>query len=184
VHNLHDDSLPPSELTVLAKTTFWLMRLAALEELVIANAARIAGWLDDVHETYGYDDYRTLMEYVAAAGKEPGMIEAIVEHTGEGMKKEAMSTLDWIQAQAWEKGLEKGREEGSRAPGRCWCVSSSFASGACRRARGRGFAPRRGRSSSSGRCGWSPPHRSPRCWASPNLGVERSQALGGGLVRA
>ena len=103
VHDLHDDSLPPSELTVLAKTTFGLLRLAALEELVIANAARIAGWLDEVHETYGYDDYRTLMEYVAAAGKEPGMIEAIVEHAGEGVKKEAMSTLDWIQ--------KKGREE-------------------------------------------------------------------------
>jgi hypothetical protein len=112
VHNLHDDSLPPSELTVLAKTTFWLMRLAALEELVIANAARIAGWLDEVHETYGYGDYRSLMEYVAAAGKESGMIEAIVEHTGEGMKKEAMSTLDWIQKKAREEGFENGRREG------------------------------------------------------------------------
>lgn len=110
VHNLHDDSLPPSELTVLAKTTFRLLRLAALEELVIANAARIAGWLDEVHETYGYDDYRTLMEYVAAAGEEAGMIEAIVEHTGEGAKKAAMSTLDWIQAKAREEGRREGVE--------------------------------------------------------------------------
>lgn len=109
VHDLHDDSLPPSELTVLAKTTFGLLRLAALEELVIANAALVAGWLDEVHETYGYDDYRTLMEYVAAAGKEPGMIEAIVEHTGEGMKKEAMSTLDWIHAKVREEALEASR---------------------------------------------------------------------------
>jgi hypothetical protein len=103
VHNLHDDSLPPSELTVLAMTTFRLLRLAALEELVVANAARIAGWLDEVHETYGYDDYRTLMEYVAAAGKEAGMIEAVAKHAGEGAEKSAMSSLDWIQ--------KKGREE-------------------------------------------------------------------------
>lgn len=109
VHDLHHDSLPSSELTVLAKATFRLMRLAALEELVIANAARIAGWLDEVHETYGHDDYRTLMEYVAAAGKETGMIEAIVEHTGEGTKAEAMSTLDWIQAKAREEALEGSR---------------------------------------------------------------------------
>lgn len=103
VHNLHDDSLPPSELTVLAKVTFRLLRLAALEELVIGNAARIAGWLDEVHETYGYDDYRTLMEYVAAAGEEAGMIEAVAKHAGEGVEKSAMSSLDWIQ--------KKGREE-------------------------------------------------------------------------
>lgn len=107
VHDLHDDSLSPSELTVLAKTTFRLMRLAALEELVIANAARVAGWLDEVHETYGYDDFRTLMEYVAAAGKEPGMIEAVVEHTGEKVKESAMSTLEWLE--------EKGRREGVRS---------------------------------------------------------------------
>jgi predicted transposase YdaD len=108
VHDLHDDSLPPSELTVLAKTTFGLLRLAALEELVVANAARIAGWLDEVHETYGYDDYRVLMEYVAAAGKETGMIEAIVEHTGEGAKRAAMSTLDWLRAKAWQEGCQEG----------------------------------------------------------------------------
>jgi predicted transposase YdaD len=112
VHNLHDDSLPSSELTALAKITFQLMRLAALEELVLANAARIARWLEEVHEMYGYDDYRTLMEYIAASGKEADMIEAIVAHTKEDVKDAAMSTADWIRAQAWEKGLEKGRREG------------------------------------------------------------------------
>jgi Domain of unknown function (DUF4351) len=37
------------------------------------------------------------------------MIEAIVEHTGEGMKEEAMSTLDWIQAKVRQEALEAAR---------------------------------------------------------------------------
>lgn len=117
VHALGDDSLPSSELTILARTTLRLLRLAALGQLVVDNAARVAGWLDEVHEEYGYDDYRSLIEYVWSAGKEQGMIEAIIEHSREDVKDSAMSAADWLRAQGWQQGWEKGREEG-RAEGR------------------------------------------------------------------
>lgn len=112
VHSLDDDSLPPSELTVLARTTFRLLRLAASGQLVVANAARVANWLDDVHETYGYDDYRSLIEYVWSAGEEQGMIESIIEHSREDVKKDAMSAADWLRAQGWKQGWEDGRAKG------------------------------------------------------------------------
>jgi hypothetical protein len=96
-----------------------LLRLAALDRLVVANAARIARWLDEVHESYGYDDYRALLEYVWSAGKEEGMIEAIIEHSHEDTKDSAMSAADWLRAQGWRQGWEDGRaagrEEGLRA---------------------------------------------------------------------
>jgi hypothetical protein len=74
---------------------------------VVANAARIAAWLDKVHAAHGYDDYRALLEYVWSAGRDPGMIEAIVEHTGEDAEDSAMSAADWLRAQ----GREEGRAE-------------------------------------------------------------------------
>lgn len=108
VHSLAEGSLPSSELTTLARTTLRLLRLAALGQLVLENAERIARWLDKVHEAHGYDDYRALMEYVALAGSDEGMIEAIVEHAGEGVKETAMSTADWLEARGWKKGWEEG----------------------------------------------------------------------------
>lgn len=112
VHSLGEGSLPSSELTTLARTTFRLLRLAALGQLVLENAERIARWLDRVHGAHGYDDYRALMEYVALAGSDEGMIEAIVEHAGEGVKETAMSTADHLEARGYRKGREAGREEG------------------------------------------------------------------------
>jgi hypothetical protein len=106
VHSLQDDSLPPEELTSLARTTFRLLRLAALGQLVIANAARIARWLEEVHDHHGYGDYRALLEYIASAGRDEGMIESIVEHTRDDVKESAMSTADYIH--------ERGRAEGSK----------------------------------------------------------------------
>ncbi len=107
VHALRDDSLAPSELTTLARITFRLLRLAALEQLVVANAARIAGWLEKVHDAHGYADYRALMEYIASAGKDTGMIEAIIGNSREDVKEEAMSTADWIH----ERGRARGKVE-------------------------------------------------------------------------
>jgi predicted transposase YdaD len=109
VHELHDDSLPTAELTALARTTFRLLRLAALEQLVVANAARIAAWLDEVHDMHGYDDYRTLLEYIWSAGKDVGMIEAIIEHSREDVKSEAMSAAEWLREQGRAEGEAKLR---------------------------------------------------------------------------
>jgi predicted transposase YdaD len=106
VHALQDDSIPPAMLTSLARTTFRLLRLAALGQLVVANATRIARWLDEVHEDYGYGDYRALMEYIASAGRDEAMIEAIVENSRDDVKPSAMSTADWLH--------ERGRAEGSK----------------------------------------------------------------------
>ncbi len=41
-----------------------------------------------------------------------GMIEAIIEHSGDGVKDLAKTTFDRIEERGWVKGLEKGREEG------------------------------------------------------------------------
>jgi hypothetical protein len=112
VHSLGEGSLPSSELTTLARTTLRLLRLAALGQLVLENAERIARWLDRVHDAHGYDDCRALMEYVALAGSDEGMIEAIIEHTREDVKETAMSTADHLEARGWKKGREAGREEG------------------------------------------------------------------------
>jgi hypothetical protein len=112
VHALGDDSLPPSELTTLARTTLRLLRLAALGQLVAANAARVASWLDRVHDAHGYDDYRTLMEYIEAVVKEEGMIEAIIEHSREDVRDSAMSAFGPIEARGWEKGRVEGEAWG------------------------------------------------------------------------
>ncbi len=117
VHALGDGSLPPERLTLLARTTLRLLRCAAMGELVVANAPRIAGWLDEVHETYGYDDYRSLLEYVWSAGSEQAMIESIIEHSHHDVKESALSAADWLRAQGWKEGRVEGREEG-RVEGR------------------------------------------------------------------
>lgn len=116
VHALSEGSLPSSELTTLARTTFRLLRLAALGQLVVANVERVARWLDQVHHAHGYDDYRALMEYIWSAGSDEGMIEAIIEHSRDDVKDSAMSVADRLWARGWEKGWEEGqaagREEG------------------------------------------------------------------------
>lgn len=111
VHTLRDDSLPSAELTTLARTTFRLLRLAAQGQLVVANAAKIAAWLDKVHAAHGYDDYRALMEYVDSAGRDSGMIEAIVEHTGEDEKDSATSAAVSLRAQGRKEGRKEGKVE-------------------------------------------------------------------------
>jgi predicted transposase YdaD len=131
VHELRDDSLPPAELTELARTTFRLLRLAALGQLVVANAERIARWLDDVHEAYGYDDHRALLEYIYAAGSDEGMIEAIIEHTREDLKDTVMSIADKLEARGWAKGEAKGRAEGE-AKGRAEGEAKGRAEGEAR----------------------------------------------------
>lgn len=112
VHELQDDSLPPEELTTLARTTFRLLRLAALGQLVAANAARIAVWLHRVHDAHGYADFRALLEYIGSAGKEAGMIQAVIEHLREDVKDSAMNTIDSLRAEGWKQGLEQGLEQG------------------------------------------------------------------------
>lgn len=76
-------------------------------QLIVANAARVAGWLDAVHTGHGYDDYRTLLEYIWSTGADMGMIDAIVEHSREDVKDAAMSVADRLRAQ----GREEGRAE-------------------------------------------------------------------------
>ena len=110
VHALDEGSLPSSELTTLARTTLRLLRMAALGQLVIANAERIARWLDRVHRVHGYDDYRALMEYVERAGSEDGMIEAVIEYGDElGEPLSAREAKIWKQAR--EEARDCAREE-------------------------------------------------------------------------
>jgi predicted transposase YdaD len=116
VHELRDDSLPPSELTELARTTLRLLRLAALGQLVVANAERVARWLDGVHEAHGYGDHRALLEYIYAAGSDEGMIEAIIEHTREDLKDTVMSIADKLEARGEARGRAEGEARG-RAEG-------------------------------------------------------------------
>lgn len=112
VHELRDDSLPPDELTTLARTTSRLLRLAALGELIAANAIRIVHWLEQVHCAHGYDDYRALMEYIGRAGRDEDLMSAIIEHSSEDLKYSAMSIADKLEARGWARGRAEGEALG------------------------------------------------------------------------
>jgi hypothetical protein len=88
-----------------------LLRLAALGELVVANAERIARWIGVVHDAHGYADYRALLEYVWRAGSD-GMVEAIIEHSREDLREAAMSAADQLEARGWAKGRAEGEAKG------------------------------------------------------------------------
>jgi hypothetical protein len=112
VRSLDDGGLDHAGLTTLARTTFRLLRLAALGRLVLENAATIARWLEKVHDAHGYSDHRALLEYIDTAGKEPRMIDAIIEHSRDDVKDDALSTFDRFHAKGWTQGWEEGREAG------------------------------------------------------------------------
>jgi len=115
VHELRHDSLPADELTTLAKTTFRLLRLAALEQIVSANARLLSKWLNEVHLVHGFDDYRSLLEYILRTTKDDTMSHSIIEHTHEDLKPEAMSCADMLEAKGrangWAEAMAKGQTE-------------------------------------------------------------------------
>lgn len=114
VHELREGSLPEAELTLLARITLRLLRLAARGELVVAHAVRLTAWVDQVHRTYGYDDWRGLLEYIAATSPDEALMQAIIKNTREEIRPEPGSIMDKAETRGRTAGHTEGRTEGSR----------------------------------------------------------------------
>lgn len=100
VHELRHDSIPPHEITSVARTALRLLWLVSSGGMTIRNARRVARWVKEVHDdgTAERDDLHALLEYIYRTKENEGMLEAIMEHVDRELRTEFVSVADKLEA--------------------------------------------------------------------------------------
>jgi predicted transposase YdaD len=112
VRDIDDDSIPYEQLTTVARTCLRLLREAALGDLVIQHAKRIAEWIAEVHGNASDDDFEAIVTYILQASKEQDLMRNIYQHVSEEKKDDTMSIADWLHATGRAEGVEVGKAKG------------------------------------------------------------------------